>query len=292
MNIAVVGCGSWADYTHLPCIIKYGANILACADISEANARSLSEKYNIPAYFTDYNKMLSQVKPDAVICLVAESAIAEVASDILRAYPVMLEKPPGRSIRETQAILKAAQKSGRPHMVAFNRRFAPAYLQLKKTIAAARVKYINYRFHRIKRHESFFETTAIHAVDAVRFLAGDDFRRVEIKYQEMPELGEKVANYFIYFEFAGGIRATAEILVSTGELSEGCEVHADGAVYRAALPLADKSRHYISQGFYNEHEHFYGCLKRGEDPGNGADTALQSVAVCDALRNRQGLVEF
>jgi len=328
MKIVIVGCGGWADHAHMPCIIKYGADILACADINAQNAKALQEKYAIPAYFTDYNEMLEKTKPDAVVCLVSENAVAEVASDILQRYPVMMEKPPGKTVQETSAIFEAAKKSGKMHMVAFNRRFAPVYLKLKEIIAESiaiglpqdkykyDIKYINYKFHRIKRHESFFETTAIHAVDAVKFLAGSDFKRVEIKYQEMPDLGEKVANYYIYFEFVNGVYATAEILVSTGELFEGCEIHTREGILRASLPLSKndggieyksaagayhtisrskicpEDEHHISQGFYNEHKHFYDCLKGGINPGNGADTAIQSVAVCDAIKNRENLLMF
>ena len=317
MRIAVVGCGGWADYTHLPCIKKYGAEILACADIKAENAEALRDKYNIPAYFTDYNEMLEKITPDAVICLVSEDKIAEVASDILRKYPVMLEKPPGKTVRETSMIYETAKRSGNAHMVAFNRRFAPVYLKAKEMIADNKneIKYINYKMHRIKRHDNNFEATAIHAVDAVKFLAGCDFKCVRIKYQDMAYLGENVANYFIYFEFANGIYATAEILVSTGELFEGCEIHTDGGIYKASLPLSGKyggieyknagdylavgrdkicsdEEPYISQGFYNEHKHFYDCLKNGVNPGNGADTAVQSVAVCDALKNREAFAEF
>ena len=297
-----MGCGSWAEYTHLPCIKKCdGVSVISCADINIKNAESLSKKFGIPLYFSDYKEMLEKTNPDAVICLVSENAMAKVAGDILKNYPVMLEKPPGVTVEEANIISEAAKKSGKTHMVAFNRRFAPVYVKLKEQISADKnnnnIKYINYKLHRIKRHESTFETTAIHAVDAVKFLAGSDFKRVEIKYQEMPELGEKVANYFIFFEFINGIYASAEILVSTGELSESCEIHAGNNIYRASLPLAlgpepGQPEHYMTQGFYHEHEHFYKCLRNKTNPGNGADTAVQSVAVCGAIKNRESLLVF
>ncbi|MCL1857660.1 MAG: Gfo/Idh/MocA family oxidoreductase [Oscillospiraceae bacterium] len=320
MKISIVGCGNWANYTHMPCILKYGkVNIVSCADINAENARDMHEKYNVPLYFADYNEMLEQTNPDAVICLVSENATAKVASDILKHCPVMLEKPPGNTVEETKMIVEASEKSGKNNMVAFNRRFAPVYLRLKEMIAESgygEIKYINYKFHRIKRHDDNFETTAIHAVDTVKFLAGDDFRRVEIKYQEMPYLGKNVANYYIFFEFVNGIHATAEILVSTGELSEGCEIHTGESIYRASIPMGGNGggieyknasgshifiskeeicayeEHYISQGFYNEHKHFYECLANGMNPGNGAETAIQSVAVCHALKNRESFVGF
>ena len=320
MRISIAGCGNWAEYTHMPCIIRYGkVSVISCADINFENAEKFHKKYNIPLYFNDYNEMLEKTNPDAVICLVSENAMAKVSSDILRNYPVMLEKPPGKTVDETNMIIKAAEKSGKTHMVAFNRRFAPVYLKLKEMIAdnGDNIKYINYKFHRIKRHDSNFEDTAIHAIDTVKFLADDDFKRVEIKYQEMPYLGKNVANYYIFFEFANGIYATAEILVSTGELSEGCEIHADDGIYCASLPLVagknggieyrnatgvcsiierneicEYDEHYISQGFYNEHKHFYECLENKANPGHGADTAIQSVAVCHALKNRENLIVF
>ena len=325
LNISIVGCGGIAHSTHLPCILKYGrVNVISCADINAQNAESLHEKFNIPLYFTDYNEMLEKTNPDAVVCLVSPEAVSEVASDILRRYHVMLEKPPGKTIEETERIFDAAKKSGKINMVAFNRRFAPVYTRLKEMIADNdnnEIKYINYKFNRIRRHDDNFEDTAIHAVDTVKFLGGCDFKRVEIKYQEMPYLGENVANYYIYFEFANGIIATAEILVSTGELSEGCEIHAGNGIYRASLPMGtgerdkksggieyannagiyrniDKaeicpySEPHLSQGFYNEHEHFYDCLINGTNPGNGVNTAIQSVAICNALKNRETILIF
>jgi predicted dehydrogenase len=237
----------------------------------------------------------------------------------------MLEKTPGKTAAETALICEASKKSGKPNMVAFNRRFAPVYLKLKEILSknGDEIKYINYRFHRIRRHENNFEDTAIHAIDTVKFLAGGDFERVCIKYQNTPYLGEKVANYFIFFEFKNGIFAAAELLVSTGELFEGCEIHTKNGIYRASLPMGtgamemeksagkieyqnadeiyaavEKSEIcpypelYIAQGFYNEHKHFYDCLSGGIDPKNGADTAIQSVAVCDALKNREELLLF
>jgi virulence factor len=304
---------------HMPCVLEYGgANVVSCADINGAAAKSLGEQYNIPLCFSDYNEMLEKTNPDAVVCLVSETAVAEVAADILRQCPVMLEKPPGKTVWETEMIAQASKKSGNFHMVAFNRRFAPVYVKLKKLLAedGGKICYIDYKFHRVKRHENNFEDTAIHAIDTVKYLAGCDFRRVEIRYQKMPHLGEKVANYYIYFEFANKVIATSEILVSTGEVFEGCEIHAEGAVYRAALPVNEKygaveyknaeGKHYIigkddicpypdqylTHGFYDEHRHFYDCIKAGVNPGNGADTASQSVAVCQAIKNRENTVIF
>lgn len=266
MKISIVGCGGMAHYTHMPCIVKYGgADVISCADINIENARSLHEKFNIPLYFTDYREMLEKTNPDAVICLVSENAVAKIACDILRRYPVMLEKPPGKTVEETNMIYKAAQESGKPHMVAFNRRFAPVYLKLKQMVSdndGNGVKYINYKFHRIKRHESNFEDTAIHAVDTVKFLAGCDFRSVEIKYQEMPGLGKRVANYYIYFEFINGIFATAEILVSTGDIFEGCEIHTGKGVYRASLPMGTEPN--CGGIEYKNAEGIYGKIGKAE----------------------------
>ena len=295
MNIAIVGCGNMAHYTHMPSIKKYGGvNVAACADIKIENAKSLSKMYKIPLYFADYNEMLEKTAPDAVVCLVTETSVAKVASDILTRYPVLLEKPPGKTAAETQMIAEASKKSGKANMVAFNRRFAPVYTDLKKEIAdsGGDIQYINYKFHRIKRHESNFEDTAIHAIDATQFLAGSDFKSVEIKYQEQPHLGDKVANYFIFFEFKSGIFATAEILVSTGELFEGCEIHTRDHIYRASLPMGQGPDFYIHQGFYYEHKHFYDCLTSGIDTGNGADTAVDCVAVCAALKSRETFINF
>ena len=192
-------------------------------------------------------------------------------------------------------------------MVAFNRRFAPVYVKLKELSRDKKVQHITYDMYRINRRESFFETTAIHAVDAVKWLAGSDFSKVKIEYQAMPEKGEKVANYYIYAEMHNGITAQINCAVSTGRLYEGCRILCDESIYYADF-IVDTDQYGIKEysenklvnvitadmlcgseyiermGFYSEHKVFYDSVLKNISVEAVPSTAIQSVEICNAIK--------
>jgi len=320
LNVVVIGCGNMANGVHMPSILKYinengGLQVVACADISEDKAKAFSEKYKVNEYFTDYNEMLRKIKPDIAVNLVSETTIHTVAADILNAgVHTLIEKPPGRDINEISQILNAAKANENVKiMVAFNRRFAPVYLKLKELYANKKVRHIIYNMYRINRHERYFETTAIHAADAAKWLAGSDFSKVRIEYQNMPEKGEKVSNYYMFAEFANGITAQINCVVSTGRTYEGCQIICDDSVYYADF-ISDEDDYGIKEysdnklsnvitadtlcgteyiermGFYNEHKVFYDSVKNNLSIDAVPSTAVQSVEICDAIKTRRNFI--
>ena len=325
MRICIVGCGSIAHDVHLPSIARHqnlhgGPEIAACADIRPESAKSLASKFNIPRTYENYEQMLKEQTPDAVICLVREDVMAVIMTRILSlGYPALFEKPPGLTKAETLSIAEAAAKSGTPNMVAFNRRHMPVMTKFKEIAADRKITHIAYDFYRKGRYDVDFSTTAIHAVDTVKYLAGSDYKSVGIFYDEMPQKGKNVANYYIYAEFESRTTAFIRILVDTGEVRERAEVHVGGDIIIADSAFANNPAgtggirvisnsqvtldisgekltgsdlHYVLNGFYSEHEYFYECLKNNIRPKDDVLSAVQSVEICEALRNRIGNVKF
>ncbi len=253
-KLCLVGCGGIARVAHLPAIQKYTAlhpdvQLVACADVNEAHAFAAKETFGIPRAYTETTLMLAVEHPDAVICLVPETLVAQISCDILRkGYPVMLEKPPGETLEQVRSIAEVSQSKKVPHMVAFNRRFSPHLLHLKQQIAGQEILSIDYTMERVARTEDHFESTIIHAVDAVISLAQCKAKEVEIRYQEMPHLGEKVANFFLYFTFdpaeqkgakgdaARKFTATVRIYPCAGNVTERVSVYTPNGVWQAQLP--------------------------------------------------------
>lgn len=319
MKLCVVGCGGMAFSTHLPAIKRYeklngGITLTACADIREEEAKRLSEQYAVPRYYRDYQEMLEKEKPDAAVCIVSERFVSPISCEILRqGIHTFLEKPPGKTAREVKAISEAARQSGAINMVAFNRRFAPVYTRLLELMRGETIRHIDYTFYRIGRHEPNFEDTAIHAVDTTQWLSGSSYHQVDIDYQERSDLGEKVCNYYLFCRMQNGTTATIRVIPSAGDICEGAQIHTDRRVYtafmahptgstgmggiscvengRVILKISGKEIEpsedaFVYNGFYAEHAYFYDCLKRGEIPHNGADTAVASVEICNLLKER------
>ncbi len=298
-KLCVVGCGGIARIAHFPAIQKYIARhpdvrLVACSDIDEGKALAAKAQFNIPNAYTNTELMLAVERPDAVLCLVPESLVSTIACDIMRkGYPVLLEKPPGETMEQVRNIAELSRTKNVPHMVAFNRRFSPYLLPLKQKVTEQEIIAIDYTMERIDRTEDCFETTAIHAVDTVLYLAGCKARQVEIHYQETPHLGDKVANYVLYFTFvptaAKGEEtprpfiATIRVYPNTTSATERITVYTKTEVLETALPAKGDVE---EMGFYDELAYFVECIRSGTRPVHTAETCFQPVAVCELMKHR------
>jgi predicted dehydrogenase len=320
LKIAIIGCGYMATDVHMPCVLKYqkeygGIQVVACADIDLEKSKAFAEKYNIKNYFSDYHEMLEKIKPDIALGLVSETVIYKVAADILNSgIHAFIEKPPGKSIAEINYIINASNANKNFNiMVAFNRRFAPVYLKLKELCDNKKVQHLVYGMHRMNRHENHFEDTAIHSIDAVKFIMGSDYKKIKLDYQEMPEKGEKVANYHIYADFENDTTAQINVMVSTGRNAESCTLFCDDSIFYEDF-ISDEygikeysnnkliktftqndlcGNEYINyMGFYNEHKTFYDAIKNNTPVPSIPQSAVQNVLICEAIKNREQFLEW
>jgi predicted dehydrogenase len=155
----------------------YGANhpgveLAACCDLDEARAVRYRDSFGFSRHYTDSTRMLSVEHPDAVCLVVPEPLTCELSCEILgMGYPLI---------------------GNAPNRVAFNRRYTPLASALASLlsdeIGLANVQHIRYDFTRVRRTDADFSLTAIHGVDAVRFLAGADYASVRFRYQAARQL--------------------------------------------------------------------------------------------------------
>ena len=319
MKIVLVGCGGIAHSSHLPGMRRYASlhpdyNLVACCDKNASLAQQVAQNYGFARSYTDMDAMLDAEAPDAAVCLVSAHVNHIVGGQLLkRGVPTLLEKPPGCTLSDYAHLLACYEESQTRHMVAFNRRFMPAYARAIELLGDEPLRYIDYTMYRLRRHEEDFSTTAIHGVDAVRHLAGSDYAELDIRYQEQPQHGPGVSNYFLSGAMKNGAAVTLRVVVSTGDISEGCELHTDTRIIRVqtaypsrraglgcleviengrttlflrGLDLEPIGQEYAVNGFYHEHRVFYECLASGAAMPSQLCDARQSVALCDALHNR------
>ena len=104
-----------------------------------------------------------------------------MAIDIMKkGFNIILEKPPGKDVDEINEMITEAKKANVNVRVAFNRRYAPLLIKLKELIkeSGEEITNITYQMYRHNRRESDFSTTAIHAIDAVKYIAEVDYKKV------------------------------------------------------------------------------------------------------------------
>lgn len=145
-KIALIGCGR-ISYKHIEAILDNidQCELAALCDVIEERALERKKQYmdgtsvNEPLVYTDYKKMLQEVKPD--ICAIAtESGYhGDIALNCLQADShVLIEKPMAMNCKEVDAINDLAEKKGLTVGVCHQNRFNPPIQKLKQAIEAGK----------------------------------------------------------------------------------------------------------------------------------------------------------
>jgi predicted dehydrogenase len=133
LRVGVVGTGVIAQVMHLHYLEELADSyeVAAVCDIVPENARAAAERYGVPSVFSDWRDMLREPL-DAVLVLTSGSH-APIAIAAARAgMHVLVEKPMCFSVPEGQAMVGAARQAGVTLMVAYPKRYDPAYARFRK----------------------------------------------------------------------------------------------------------------------------------------------------------------
>jgi predicted dehydrogenase len=141
LRIAVSGAGAIASRAHLPALIAtQGAQVVAIqsrtADKARAVAESLWPDAKLrPAFYADFDEMLSRERPDAVCIFTPNHLHLPYALKAISAGAhVMVEKPMARSAPEARAMVEACRKAGRVLVVSMQRRYGGIESAIKRAI--------------------------------------------------------------------------------------------------------------------------------------------------------------
>ena len=326
-RICAIGCGALASRAHGPSYRKYAAlntdvELVACCDLDDTKATAFRDAFGFGNHYSDFREMLRKEKPDAVCLVVPVSFTAPLSCEILAmGIPLLMEKPPGMTGDECRAMITAAESSGTPNQVAFNRRYAPLVRELKSQLDACTppeaIQNLQYTFMRINRRDVDFSTTAIHGIDTTQFLAGAGYESVAFRYQELPEFGATVANIFMDCVMTSGATAQLSFCPMSGVLIERATITAHNHTFFLNIPIwnafdapgrllhvekgtvvsdvdgttvSDGDEMFESSGFYAENACFFDDIRAGRKPHGDIRSGLESVEIADCIRNR--IVEY
>jgi len=319
-KIAVIGCGWIAQSRHGPAYAQYAAlhpevELAACCDPDRQRAETFRAQYGFQRSYASYLDLLDTERPAAVCLNVPEHLTCEIGCQVMqRGFPLLAEKPPGLNLAEVERLIETANASGVIHQVAFNRRHTPLAVELKRRLTGKTITHLDCQFYRNQRADNDFTTTAIHAVDMARFLAGCDFQQIHFHYREFPEYRTKVgvAHYLLQGAFTNGACASLSICPMTGVTVERMTVHTpdasfvlqmnlgpdapgrlvyykDGQLAEAfdAATFCNTTEDFILSGFAGEDFIFLDAVRSGRQPADDFASARQSVAIMEAMRHRR-----
>jgi myo-inositol 2-dehydrogenase/D-chiro-inositol 1-dehydrogenase len=323
VKVCLIGCGEHATSSHGPSLGLHRASrpdldLAGCCDPAPARAEAFAARFGFVRAYRDAAAMLEAERPDAVLLVVPDTRTADLASLVLsRGIPLLLEKPPGRTVRDVDRMLAAAVRpdgSLVPHQVAFNRRHAPLVRALRERIEAVggpgAIQHLRYEMVRVDRRDPDFSTTAIHGIDAARFLSGADYARARVSYQPLPDFGEGVANVFVEATMRTGATAHLSFCPVAGAVVERACVHLHDHTLFLEVPMwagfdaPGRLRHlergrlveevrgepkeaFVQGGFAAEVAAFLDGVRAGRPLSPDLGASRQSLELAEVLRARR-----
>lgn len=179
--VAVIGTGFWGRnharvYNELPC-----TDLVAICDVNAERAKAIADKFGVKAY-TKSSQMLKNEAIDAVSVCTWSTMLAKEALKTLHAGKhVLVEKPMATNTRQADKLLQTA-KSNRLHLtVGFLMRFIPGVQAIREAVESKKIgELVSVSAKRVSQWPErigdvgVVKDTAIHDIDIVRFISGQD----------------------------------------------------------------------------------------------------------------------
>ena len=309
IRVAIAGCGEHSRTSHAAPLARYAAahpddiELAAACDLNLDRAVEFCRSFGFNRPYQDLEQMLDVEQLDACVSVMPMEKIVEVGIKLLeRRLPCVIEKPLGTSLTEIEKLGQVARETETPHMVSVNRRFMP-YLNQARSWMRDRgpLRYVRASQVRHRRDEAdFIWSTAIHALDALRYIAG------EVKSFDVQQPGdEQTAWYVIALRFESGTIGQLEVLPTAGMVEESYELFGESCRARVTAgsgpqrslhcwengELAIESRadddqpEDLRNGAYQEVEEFVRALQTGARPQPCIDDILPSTRISFAIAN-------
>jgi predicted dehydrogenase len=130
LKVGVIGCGLIAQVMHLHYLRELADRfeIAAVCDLSAEARDAVAREYNVPKQFDSWPQLIAQ-HLDAVLVLTSGSHAPAAIAAAEAGMHVLVEKPMCFSVAEGRAMVDAADKAGVTLMVAYNKRYDPAYVR-------------------------------------------------------------------------------------------------------------------------------------------------------------------
>lgn len=137
VRVGVVGAGLIAQVMHLHYLRELSDQfeISAICDIAAENAAASARRYGVPIVHTDWRELLRE-PIDAILVLTAGSHAPMAIEAANAGMHVLVEKPMCFSTAEAAAMVEAAEQAGVTLMVAYNKRYDPAYLRFRDEVSS------------------------------------------------------------------------------------------------------------------------------------------------------------
>ncbi len=181
LGTAVIGTGFWGENHSRVYSELESTELVAICDVNRKRAKAVAEKFDAKAY-TSSSRMLKNEGIEAVSVCTWSTKLAGEALKALRAgRHVLVEKPMATYTRQAKKLLEVSEENGLHLTVGFLMRFIPALQYIREAVKTNRIgelvcataKRVSQWPERIG-DVGVVKDTAIHDIDVVRYISGED----------------------------------------------------------------------------------------------------------------------
>ena len=181
LGAAVIGTGFWGkNHTRV-----YGeldsTELVAVCDVNRERAKAIADQFGVKAY-TSSSRMLKNEAIEVVSVCTWSTKLAREALKALNAGKhVLVEKPMATNTKQAEKLLAVAEKNGLHLTVGFLMRFIPGLQHIREAVetkklgelVCATAKRVSQWPERIG-DVGVVKDTAIHDIDVMRYVSGED----------------------------------------------------------------------------------------------------------------------
>ena len=181
LGTAVIGTGFWGKnhargYSELE-----STKLIAICDVNRERAKAVAKQFGVKAY-TSSSRMLKNEDVEAVSVCTWSTKLAKEALKALRAEKhVLVEKPMATYTKQAEKLLEVAEENNLHLTVGFLMRFIPGLQHIRRAVENKRIgELVSATAKRVSQWPErigdvgVVKDTAIHDIDVMRYLSGED----------------------------------------------------------------------------------------------------------------------
>jgi myo-inositol 2-dehydrogenase / D-chiro-inositol 1-dehydrogenase len=220
--VGLIGAGIMgADHAGILARQLPGVTLQYVCDADAERARKVADEAGAVHVAADPYSVIADKSVDAVLIASPDHTHAPLSKACIeRGKPVLCEKPLSQEPKECLKVIAAEVKAGkRLVQIGFMRRFDPAYVEMKQTLANGIIgqALMMHNFHRNVSAPSNFTgqmaitNSAPHEFDIARFVLDTEFRSISVFRPEFRNANQTGAPVFMVLKTIAGQLVNVEI---------------------------------------------------------------------------------
>ena len=318
-KVAMIGAGGRANQVIYPAFASLpDVEIAAICDIDPIRLSQTADMYSVTMRYGkdvfDYQNMISDVKPDAVIAIGQPNIFYDIWQWTLKnGYNLMIEKPFGLSAHQARSLTWLAGQMNLTTQVSFQRRITPMVVKLRdECLKRGPIVHAVCEFYKsmitpyIDARDHMMDD-CVHAIDTLRWICGGEVVKIDsyVKRVMTPDINfisatlhfDNGATGFLINSWSSGkrifsVEMHAPNIYVEAEHEGKAYVYTDGnlepQVYDTA-EVAESEEFHVFTGVQAKARAFVDACKTGGQPDSCFEDALKTMLIAEKIL-AQGLL--